>query len=134
MDIKEYTAFCIDEILPLYASVGWTAYTQDPAALKTGFANSLLTLAAYENNALIGLIRVVGDGSTVVLVQDLLVHPAHQRKGIGSALLREILTRYVRVRQLFLLTDDTPQTTAFYAALGLTPAHTLGLCTFLHTR
>ena len=49
---------------------GWTAYTDDPTALRNGFANSLLTLAAYEEASLAGLIRVVGDGYTVVLVQD----------------------------------------------------------------
>ena len=46
------------------------AYTDDPTALRNGFANSLLTLAAYEEASLAGLIRVVGDGYTVVLVQD----------------------------------------------------------------
>ena len=29
MEIKEYTKFRTDEILPLYTQVGWTAYTED---------------------------------------------------------------------------------------------------------
>ena len=28
MEIKEYQKYCEDEILRLYASVGWTAYTE----------------------------------------------------------------------------------------------------------
>lgn len=32
MIIKEYTVYREDEILKLYASVGWTAYTKDPEA------------------------------------------------------------------------------------------------------
>ena len=48
MEIRAYTEYNEAEILGLYASVGWTAYTDDPAALRNGFANSLLTLAAYE--------------------------------------------------------------------------------------
>ena len=47
MEIKEYTKFRTDEILPLYTQVGWTAYTADMAALEHGFQNSLLILAAY---------------------------------------------------------------------------------------
>lgn len=70
MEIREYKEYNEPEILGLYASVGWTAYTDDPTALRNGFANSLLTLAAYEEASLAGLIRVVGDGYTVVLVQD----------------------------------------------------------------
>ena len=118
MEIRAYTEYNEAEILGLYESVGWSAYTDDPAALRNGFANSLLTLAAYEEGALLGLIRVVGDGHTVIFVQDLLVRPQFQRSGIGSALLRAVLDRYADVRQIELVTDDTPGTIAFYRSLG----------------
>ena len=90
MEIRAYTAYNEAEILPLYAQVGWTAYTQDPSALEQGFRHSLLVLAAYEQDALLGLIRVVGDGATVVLVQDLLGYPDKPRQGIGTALLKAV--------------------------------------------
>ena len=48
MEIKEYLSYDEKEILALYESVVWTAYTENPAALRLGFAHSLLTLAAYE--------------------------------------------------------------------------------------
>lgn len=67
MEIKEYTKFKADEILQLYAQVGWTAYTEDMPALECGYKNSLLVLAAYENGELLGIVRVVGDGTTIVL-------------------------------------------------------------------
>ena len=118
MQLREYTTYCESEILRLYASVGWTAYTDDPAALREGFAHSLLTIAAYEDEALAGLVRVVGDGATIVLVQDLLVAPEYQRKGIGRALLQAVLDRYRAVRQLQLVTDDTEKTLAFYKSMG----------------
>jgi GNAT superfamily N-acetyltransferase len=121
MIIKEYTEYQEAEILGLYGAVGWTAYTQDPEALRDGFRRSLLTLAAYEGDELLGIIRVVGDGRTVVFVQDLLVCPAHQRRGVGSALLREILARFRGVRQIELVTDDRPETLAFYRSLGFSP-------------
>ena len=75
MRIIEYQTYREEEILPLYASVGWTAYTDARDALRRGFVKSLLTLAAYEEKTLVGLVRAVGDGETVVLVQDLLVFP-----------------------------------------------------------
>mgnify|MGYP004580148105 FL=1 len=131
MEIREYTEYNESEILGLYASVGWTAYTDDPAALRNGFANSLLILAAYEEASLAGLIRVVGDGHTVVFVQDMLVRPQLQRRGIGSALLRAVLNRYANVRQIELLTDDTPETTAFYRAIGFRELTELGCCGFM---
>ena len=131
MEIRAYTEYNEAEILDLYASVGWTAYTDDPAALRSGFANSLLTLAAYEEATLAGLIRAVGDGHTVVFVQDILVRPQFQRRGIGSALLQAVLNQYANVRQIELATDDTPKTTAFYHSMGFQELTELGCRGFM---
>jgi len=75
MDIREYAEYHAGEILRLYTQVGWTAYTEDMATLEQGYQHSLLVLAAYENGELLGIVRVVGDGATVLLVQDILVYP-----------------------------------------------------------
>lgn len=131
MDIREYKTYDETEILGLYASVGWTAYTEQPESLRRGFEASLLVLAAYEDGALVGLIRVVGDGQTIVFVQDILVHPSCQRRGIGTALLKEVLKRYSHVRQIELTTDDTPKTRAFYESVGFRTMASLGCCGFM---
>ncbi|MBQ6234624.1 MAG: GNAT family N-acetyltransferase, partial [Clostridia bacterium] len=120
-----------DEILKLYASVGWTAYTEEPDTLKNGFAHSLLVLAAYEGDELLGVVRTVGDGFTVVFVQDLLVDPAYQGKGVGSALLTAVLERFPHVRQIELVTDDTERTVAFYRAMGFSKLSEIGCCGFM---
>ncbi len=131
MEIREYTQYREAEILPLYAAVGWTAYTQDKQALEQGYRNSLLVLAAYEGETLLGIIRVVGDGFTVIFIQDILVYPEKQRQGVGTALLKAVLERYSGVRQIELTTDDTPKTAAFYRSLGFFEFSQLGLCGFM---
>ena len=133
MNIDEYTHYQEEETLALYRSVGWTAYTDHPDTLRNGFEHSLLTLVARENNRLIGLIRTVGDGHTIVLIQDLLVHPFHQRKGVGSALMKAVLARYAHVRQIELATDDTPGTKAFYQSMGFADMSALGCCGMMKT-
>lgn len=62
MEIKEYAKYNADEIRGLYSQVGWTAYTENMKALEQGYQNSLLVLAAYESDELLGIVRVVGDG------------------------------------------------------------------------
>jgi len=131
MEIREYKVYKEAEIISLYESVGWTAYTSEPEALQQGFENSLLTLAAYEGEKLLGIIRAVGDGHTVVLVQDILVYPEYQRQGIGSALLGEILKRFYYVRQIQLVTDNTEKTVAFYKSMGFCPLEELGCRGFM---
>lgn len=131
MIIREYTGYDASEILPLYQSVGWIAYTAQPEVLRAGFENSLLCLGAYEGNELIGLVRVVGDGCTVVLLQDILVHPAHQRQGVGTGLVKTALDRFKDVRQVQLVTDDQPDTLAFYRSLGFRDLGSLGCRGFM---
>ena len=130
MEIREYTDYNESEIIRLYDSAGWTAYTRDPASLKAGFMNSLTILAAREGDSLAGIIRAVGDGATIVYIQDILVSPDHRRKGIGTALVSAVLERYRDVRQIILMTDDTPETEAFYRSLGFREVSELGCRAF----
>lgn len=134
MKIKEYTEFKKDEIWQLYTQVGWTTYTENMTALERGYKNSLLVLAAYENEELLGIVRVVGDGATIILVQDILVYPQKQRQGIGTSLLKAVLERYADVRQIQLVTDNTPKTVAFYQSLGFVELEKLGCCGFMRAR
>ncbi len=131
MEIKEYTEYSEEEILRLYAAVGWTAYTKNTEALKQGFQRSLLVLAAYEKDELLGILRAVGDGYTIVFVQDILVFPDQQWRGVGTALLRAVLERYSHVRQIELVTDRTEKTIAFYKSLGFSELSSIGCCGFM---
>ena len=103
-------------------------------ALERGYKNSLLVLAAYENEELLGIVRVVGDGATIILVQDILVYPQKQRQGIGTSLLKAVLERYADVRQIQLVTDNTPKTVAFYQSLGFVKLEKLGCCGFMRAQ
>ena len=117
-NITEYMDYNEQEILPLYESVGWVSYTNRPQMLQEAYLHSLKIYAAYVENKLVGIIRVVGDGSSVVFVQDLLIYPEYQRQGIGTALLKMIMEEYRDVYQLHLLTENTEKTIAFYKSLG----------------
>ena len=116
--IKEYIDYSEEEILKLYERVGWSNYVNNPAMVKDAYANSLKILGAYENNVLLGIIRVVGDGHSIVFIQDIVVLPEYQRHGIGSALLKRILKMYQNVYQKTLFTDDTEKSIAFYKSVG----------------
>lgn len=134
MNIKEYTHFNDEGIHSLYASAGWTAYSEEFNVLKQAFSHSLLILAAYEDGSLAGIIRIVGDELTIIFIQDVLVSPKYQRRGIGTALIREIPNRYSHVRQIELATDDTPKTIDFYESLGFSQYQEISCCGFMHIR
>lgn len=110
------------ELTALYNSVGWTGYTEHPEKMEKILQGSLYHLSAWDNQKLVGLIRAVGDDASILYIQDILVHPDYQRKGIGSTLVNSVLERFAHIRQTVLLTDNTEKTEAFYTSLGFASA------------
>lgn len=120
------------DLLALYNDVGWAAYTSDPETLTRAVSSSLRTISAWEGDELVGLIRAVGDGLTILYIQDILVLEKHQRRGIGSVLLGDMLAQYEHVRQIVLLTDATAKTRAFYEKNGFGSLDSMGCLGFMY--
>ncbi|MGY3766279.1 GNAT family N-acetyltransferase [Vagococcus vulneris] len=108
----------LTQIMSLYDSVGWTAYTDDYGTLNRAIRHSLFVLTAWDKEQLIGLIRVVGDGETIIYIQDLLVRPSYHRQGIGQELLKRTLEEFKDVRQKVLLTVEGTKIRRFYESCG----------------
>ena len=123
MTIKPYTQYCEAEILPLYRSVGWRNYYEHPEMLPKAYAVSLCILGAYEDEKL--------DGHSILFIQDILVYPEYQHRGIGTALVKAVLEQYPHVYQIELATDNTEKTVSFYKSLGFRPMEEIGCRGFL---
>ena len=120
----------LSQLLALYNTVGWTAYTREPDKFQKAIRQSLSVITVWDysnhnqenNNQLVGLIRGVGDGETILYVQDLLVHPRFQNRGIGYQLMTQLLAEYPNVRQKVLLTEDASDVRHFYEKCGFESA------------
>ena len=108
----------IKQLEELYNDVGWSAYTQDLEVLKQAILQSLDVITVWNDDKLVGLIRAIGDGLTIVYIQDILVLNAYQNKGIASELLQRILNKYKNVRQKVLLTEEASGVRYFYEKNG----------------
>lgn len=104
--------------LTLDGSVNWRAYTHDPERLRAALANSSLVRVCSVDDQIVGLVRTISDGITICYLQDILVRPEFQRRGIGRALMEEVLEHYADIRQLVLMTDDEERQARFYEGLG----------------
>jgi len=90
----------------LFETTEWNeAYRASPDELARANAASWRTLSAFEGDRLVGFGRVVGDGVLHATVFDLIVHPTHRGRGIGSEILCRLIDecrRYgIRDVQLF---------------------------------
>ena len=131
MEIRKYENFHLEEIINLYRSVGWTNYLERTGILEEAYANSLCVLGAYDDDKLLGIIRAVGDGQTIVFVQDIIVLPEYQRKGIGTKLLKAVMEKYKDVYQMELLTDNTEKTRTFYRSVGFAASDDIDCVAFI---
>ncbi len=107
-----------EQVERLYNDVEWYAYTQDLDVLQQAIEQSLEVVSAWDGDELVGLIRIIGDGLTIIYIQDILVLIAYQNRGIATQLVQEILEKYKSVRQKVLLTEEAPDVRHFYEKNG----------------
>ncbi len=80
----------LEEYKYLCDSVGWTDYMNFEVA-ETSLSNSIYCLTVKDNEQIVGMGRIVGDGAIYFYIQDIVVHSDYQKKGIGN----EIMNRLV---------------------------------------
>jgi ribosomal protein S18 acetylase RimI-like enzyme len=86
----EYRPPTVSEYHNLRKSVGW--WRTEEACTEAALNNSLFSVVAVKDGDMIGLGRIIGDGGLYFYIQDLIVHPTHQRMGIGKKLMAELMT------------------------------------------
>ena len=81
------------EYIELRSSVGWNNFAKDQVIKAVN--NGLYSVTVIENDAIIGMGRLIGDGIYYLIV-DVVVMPEFQGKGIGSGMLDRIL-KYIEI-------------------------------------
>ena len=118
ISVRKQEVVKLENVLHLYQAVGWTNYTHQPQMLEKSLSHSLAIYLALDGEAIVGLVRLGGDGFSSVFVQDLIVLPSYQRQGIGSALMKEALRDFKDAYQVQLATEQTEKNLEFYRSLG----------------
>jgi len=72
----------------LREEVGWGSVS--PAVAAAGLARTLCGVMARQGDRLVGMARLVGDGAIYLYVQDMIVHPEFQGRGVGRRLIQEL--------------------------------------------
>ncbi len=73
----------------LREQVGWKPY--EIAVLERALPNTLFCLCVYSGDAIVGMGRVVGDGGLCFYIQDVIVLPAHQGRGLGGKIMTALM-------------------------------------------
>jgi ribosomal protein S18 acetylase RimI-like enzyme len=78
-----------DEYNFIRNKVGWTGYELDE--IEIGLKATLYSVCAYNQNQIVAMGRVIGDGILVFYIQDVIVLPEFQRKKIGTLVMDKIM-------------------------------------------
>ena len=105
----------VSQIADLRESVGWNRMEEE-------YANPLLTsyyhIAAYEDNKLIGYVDSVSNGVTDAYIQDLMVHPDYQGRGVGTNLMKKII-EHLKEKHIYMVSVVFEENLkSFYERLG----------------
>ncbi|MDF3035371.1 MAG: family N-acetyltransferase [Paucimonas sp.] len=104
-----------DEVIALYKASGWSS-ADKPEQLFLALLHSHSLVTARFDNRLVGLGNAISDGHLVVYYPHMLVHPAHQRKGIGRKMMAVMQSRYAGFHQQMLTADV--DAVRFYESIG----------------
>ncbi len=89
--VFDETSPSVSEYLHLRELAGWCPMPE--AVVERSFATQLFAVSARTRSfeTVVGMARVVGDGGLCFYVQDVIVHPDYQNRGIGTRLMQYVL-------------------------------------------
>lgn len=87
-----------------------------PESLAIVFSNSMFSCFVYRRGQLVGAGRALADGLDCSYIADVAVHPDHQGRGLGRAIVAELVRRSSRHKKIVLYAN--PGTEGFYDKLG----------------
>ncbi len=106
----------VEEFVKLFNSVNWE---RDKKRVKQNKKNSSFAVSLYIENEIVGMGRVVGDGSYFT-IYDIVVDKNFQGLGIGSIIMKEIVEWYKSIEDedTFLYANASKNREPFYEKFG----------------
>lgn len=78
----------VEEYQLMRQTTDWFQVEDD--VVKKSLENDLLSLSVYDGNRIVGMGRIVGDGAIYFYIQDIIVCPDYQGRGVGKLIMEAI--------------------------------------------
>ena len=87
----------VQEYNYLFDAVGWGSYPVEIS--KKSLSNNIYSVSIYDNDSIVGYGRLIGDGIIFLYIHDVMVKPEYQRKGIGTTIMKKLLTKVEEIKK-----------------------------------
>ena len=108
-----------EQLYKLFVSVGWADESTTTQSMidnfNKPFINSTIVISAWDNDLLVGCVRVLSDKMFRSVIYDLAVLPEYQGNGIGKELVKKCREQYPNSEWLV---GTTNERASFYEKLG----------------
>ncbi len=108
-----------EQLYKLFVSVGWADESTTTQAMidnfNKPFINSTIVISAWDNDLLVGCVRVLSDKMFRSVIYDLTVLPEYQGKGIGKELVKKCREQFPNSEWLV---GTTNERASFYECIG----------------
>ena len=110
----------VADFIALHVAVGWAALKPEKA--RRALENSAIVLSAVEGERVVGVVRVISDLCYLAHIEDVMVLPEYQGRGIGSTLVDAVLQRLRGLidegGQMLVCLISAPNKEGFYGRRG----------------
>ncbi len=112
----EEKKFTVKQVQELFLSIGWVS-GQYPTRLHKALMNSSTVISAWDDDKLVGLIRVLDDSELVAYMHYVLVHPDYQGQGIARNMVELVKEKYKDYLYIEVMPEER-KNEAFYEKHG----------------
>ncbi len=116
IEYTEEKKFTVKQVQELFLSVGWVS-GQYPTRLHKALMNSSTVISAWDDDKLVGLIRVLDDSELVAYMHYVLVHPDYQGQGIARNMVELVKEKYKDYLYIEVMPEER-KNAAFYEKHG----------------
>ncbi|MCL1859811.1 MAG: GNAT family N-acetyltransferase [Oscillospiraceae bacterium] len=110
----------VEQLCHLFNVVGWGSSRETTPKdwlenFNRVFITSTLVVSAWENERLVGAVRVLSDKFFRSIIYDLVIDPEYQNKGIGRELVKRCIAHYPNSEWSL---ETTEKNIGFYEKIG----------------
>ena len=112
----EEKIFTQEQVQQLFLSINWVS-GKYPERLYKALMNSSMVLTVWDEDRLVGLIRVLDDSEMLAQIHYVLVHPDYQGRGIASKMMEYVKEKYKDFLYIEVMPEDKDNV-PFYEKYG----------------